>query len=275
MTTSIIEAVRLRSGTYLSPQLFPTYQAIVRALGDAVGLPWTLTESSTLDELTQHRFDLAFLCGAHYLTLAAQPSNPVRLLAAPVLRGRRYGGQPWYFSDVVVRADSAITAWGELRGRHFGINEPGSHSGFAVVQEHLQRRKTDWQFFGRVTQTGSHLQSLAAILAGEIDAAAIDSQVWDVYRQRHRGLSKQLRSLTMLGPSTAPPIVVHRDIPAVWFTRLQAALLTLHNDPTLTPLLARGGIRRFVAVTDADYATMRDTWERHRRLSANDTLSSN
>ena len=266
MTTRIADVVGLRCGSYLSPQLLPVYVAIVRALGDAVALPWALHETETLSDLTEERLDLAFLCGAQYLLLDARMPSPAMLLAAPVLRGRRYAGQPWYYSDVIVRADSPVREWADLQGLRFGINEPGSHSGYAVVQERLRSAGTDWGYFERVTTTGSHLASLGAVLAGEIDAAAIDSQIWDVYRQRRRTLAKRLRSVSMLGPSMAPPIVVGRHVPASLVSRLRAALVALHEDPAMVPMLRRGGIRRFVEVTPAAYGAMRELWARNGLL---------
>jgi ABC-type phosphate/phosphonate transport system substrate-binding protein len=52
--------------------------------------------------------------------------------------------------------------------------------------------------------------------------------------------------------------VVGRHLAAARTRRLREAFLALHEDPEARPILAEGGIARFVPVTDADYDPIRE-----------------
>ena len=60
----------------------------------------------------------------------------------------------------VVRADSHVRAFADLRDESWAYNEPGSHSGFNLVRYHLASNVLPWRFFGRFTS------SIAAGLTG-------------------------------------------------------------------------------------------------------------
>src|SRR5260221_554889 len=77
------------------------------------------------------------VCGLPYIQLTQRGDPPVGPLAAPVLAGNRYGGQPIYFSDIVVRRDSPIRSFAELRGRSWCYNETQSQSGYGITRYHL------------------------------------------------------------------------------------------------------------------------------------------
>src|SRR5262245_17332871 len=94
----------LRAGTFLAPHLFWFYEFVVQRLGRRLGVSVELTQPSNYVELSG--MDLAFVCGLAYVERGE--ANELEPLAAPVLRGRRYGGRPVYYSDVIVRKGSGL-----------------------------------------------------------------------------------------------------------------------------------------------------------------------
>jgi phosphonate transport system substrate-binding protein len=122
-----------------------------------------------------------------------QREPPIELLAAPVLRGARYGGRPVYFSNVILRRDSRFRTFADLRGARWAYNEPNSHSGFGVVRYHLARLGEMSGYLGRVIKTGWHEGSIQLVAAGTADASAIDSQVLAVALREHPHLARWLR----------------------------------------------------------------------------------
>src|SRR5262249_55323044 len=87
----------LRFATYLAPNVRPVYEFIARYVGDRLGCTTELIVGDSYARVAQA--DVAFLCGLPYVRLVDRPEPPIELLAAPVLRGARYGGRPVYFSD--------------------------------------------------------------------------------------------------------------------------------------------------------------------------------
>jgi phosphonate transport system substrate-binding protein len=217
-------------------------------------IPWQERES----RLDAGQIQVAWICGLPYVRKVGQPEPRIELLAAPVMRGTRYGGKPVYFSDVVVRRDSRFTAFTDLRGASWAYNEPGSHSGYNVVCYHLARLGEASQYFGRVFESGAHQVSLQMILDGRIDASAIDSTVLEQEFRREPALRSRVRIVDTLGPSPIPPWVILKDLPQDLRSSLRELLLGMHRDAEGRAVLARGYMTRFARVKDTDYDAIRD-----------------
>jgi phosphonate transport system substrate-binding protein len=251
----------LRFANYLSPLLHETYAAIVRYLGEKLEYPVSLTIGHSTDDFTQDRVDLGFLCGLLYVHTTHQEPRQIETLAAPILTGARYSGQPIYFSDLVVRQESCYGSFADLRGCRWAYNELASHSGWNLVHSTLDQRGETPAYFSQLLKSGSHLRSLEMVLAGEADATAIDSHVLDVLRQRNPVLATQLRVIDVFGPSPIPPLAISTRLDAQTKHHLQDLLTTMHQDAELGRIMRQGCIERFVAVNDQDYLPLREMFD--------------
>ena len=104
-------------------------------------------------------------------------------------------------------------------------------------------RSTD-QFFADVVASGSHLKSLEMVRDGEVDAAAIDSNVLRLVG------GKNLRVIETWGPFAIQPAIVRAALDAREKERIARALLTLHTRHDLS----RFGYERFVEPDETLYA---------------------
>lgn len=237
------------------------YRAITGYLGERMGINTSLVTNVPWRErgrmLDAGVAQVGFICGLPYVRQAESANPMLAPLAAPVLADQRYGNKAVYFSNVIVRCDSAFHSFADLRGAAWAYNEPGSFSGYAVVRAHLATLGETAGYFGRAVESGAHQASVRMVLAGEADASAIDSTVLAFEMQQHPELAEQLRVVASLGPSPIPPVVVRRDVPATLQEEVRAALLGMHEDVNGRGILASGGIARFVAVHDRDYDDIR------------------
>lgn len=247
----------LRLTTLLSPALYATYEYIARYLGQRLDLATSLHIGHELAEFERGEAEVGFLCGLLYVHLRRVSSCPVELLAAPVLLGARYQDTPRYFSDVVVRRESAFTSFEDLRGCRWAYNERASHSGYNLVAYNLLQRGLTLDYFSQCSATGSHLRSLQAVLDGEADATALDSHLLDVLLQQQPALSTKLRVVSMLGPSPIPPLIIASSLRPDFKQRIRTVLLTMHDDPLAAQELRKGQIKRFAPVSDEDYDPIR------------------
>ena len=71
--------------------------------------------------------DICWICGQPYIDKYSAFPDRFQLIAAPVMKGERYGGRAVYFSDVVVRDESNYVRFEDLRGCTWTYNEPQSH----------------------------------------------------------------------------------------------------------------------------------------------------
>lgn len=247
----------LRFATFLAPNMLGVYRSVADYVGEKLGLQTELTVGYSFGQFATGEADVGFLCGLPYVQLARQPRAPVELLAAPVLEGERYRGKPIYFSDVIVRADSPYRSFRDLRGRSWAYNDPDSHSGYNVTRYQLVSMGETDGFFERVVEAGSHQRSIRMVCGGEVDAAAIDSQVLAVELRDLPDLRERLKVIDTLGPAGIQPVVAASRLPDRLKAEVGAALLSMGDDPAARVHLAPGFVERFVPVTDDDYDDVR------------------
>ncbi len=244
-----------------APNAEPTCRAIAAYLSARLEQPvhfvGDIAWPQRLAGLEAGAIDIGWVCGAYYVDWASSSNTTLELLAAPVMAGARYGGQPVYFSDVVVAADSPYRSFDDLRGLRWAFNEPGSHSGHGVVRYHLATLGESWDYFACALPSGAHQRSLQMILAGEIDASAIDSTVLETELRLNPDLASQIRVIAVLGPSAIPPWIVQRRLPADLRRRIRQLFLTMHQDADGRALLAEGQMSHFAEVSDRDYDSIR------------------
>lgn len=227
------------------------YRQVVSALADRTGYRISFEETVSWQSrqrlLLEGKVHLGFLCGLPY----AIESRQLDILGAPVMVGKRYGGRPVYFSDVIVREDSPYTCFEDLRGCRWCYNEPGSHSGYNVVRSYLARRGLGSGFFGSAEESGAHLVSAEWVRSGRADASAVDSTVLESMTG--------LRVVEVLGPSPIQPAVASLTLSEDVRARLREALLRVQ--------LSGHPMTHFVPMTDADYDPIR------RMLAEAETVS--
>jgi phosphonate transport system substrate-binding protein len=252
--------VRLRFATFLAPRIRPVYELIAAEVGRRLGLETELHTGADFGEFGRGEADAGFVCGLPYVERA----DVLEPLAAPVLRGERYRGRPTYFSDVVVRRGCGARTFGDLRGRAWAFNDPDSHSGYNLIRARLLRDGEAAGFFGVVQEAGSHEEALRRVVAGEVDGAAIDSQLLAVEMRERPALGERVEVIDSLGPSTIQPVVAARRLPDSLRDELRGALLELGGDPRVAEGLAYGEVERLVVVRDSDYDDIRAMLARSR-----------
>lgn len=247
--------------SYLAENARPVYERIAGYLSQRLGEPATLVALPWVERLgllDDERVDVAFLCGLPYTQRHDGPRRSLELLCAPVMSAARYGGDPVYFTDVVVRRESPFASFADLRGKLWAYNDPGSNSGYVMPRHHLLTLGETSGYFGGTVASGSHQKSIAMVVAGEVDASGIDSTVLELELAGRPELAGALRVVESIGPCPIPPVVVSRPrLDEGRKTRLRQVFLTMHEDPAGRDILAEGLLARFVPVRDTDYDPIR------------------
>lgn len=244
----------MRAITYLAPSIPADFFRVVAAhiaetCGETVELEFEERISGPLgndrDPFAESDVDLGFICAPSYRWMRAKDASSVELLPAPVPLDERANGRAVYFADVVVRADSRFATVDDLRGARWAYNDPNSRSGWFST---VERVGDPAAFFGSLTQSGSHLRSLDLVVAGEVDAAAIDSNALFLQRRARSEVANALRVIETWGPYAIQPVIIRGGIPREVKERIAAALLSMTPE-SLEPF----GFRGFARVDDAAY----------------------
>jgi len=264
----------IRFVTYLSPSI---PQALFEALADhlqrtlgrervslrveaQVSGPQKGSECSSFGD----EADLAFMCAPSFVWALELRPPPLELLGLlPVFDDERNLGRPVYFCDVVVRDEAPIHAFSELEGGSWAYNDACSLSGYYSLLNKLAESGADGTFFNSVTCSGSHLNSIEAVLSGETDAAAIDSNALRIRLRAEPTLQQRLRVIESWGPFPIQPLVVRSALPAELKERLRTAFLTAEQDQRTRRTMKEFGLSHFVAVSPENYSL-----DLHENLSA-------
>jgi ABC-type phosphate/phosphonate transport system substrate-binding protein len=247
----------VRALSFLAVAAAPHYQAVAAQVARELGVPEPELEHPGLiglrDAVADPRPALAFLCGLPYVRLRAAGA-PVTALVAPVA-AQPGGEEAASYSTVLVARPAAPS----LEHCRIGFNGRDSLSGWVLPRSGLpDADRLRW-----TGPTGSHRRSLELLLAGELDAAPIDSSVLrlEVRAQpRYAVLVERAR----FGPMPAPPVVAVGGGPEL-HAALRRALLVLPTSAAGRRALAEGGVLRYAPVTSATYAPV---LELDRRSSA-------
>lgn len=205
------------------------------------------------DPFADGRFDLGWICSTSYVDLSLRAAEPsVQLVGvAWVPDDPEAAGRPVYFSDLVIPSGSSVRSLDDLAGGRIGCNDPISLSGHYALRFEIERRGGDPDTFAELVFTGGHDASLDAVMAGELDAAVIDS----VVRTRRTRGDPNLNSLQVidrLGPWPVQPLVARSTMSADDLATFTSALLAANNDPAMRAELEAAALTGFVAV-DADH----------------------
>jgi phosphonate transport system substrate-binding protein len=199
--------------------------------------------------------DVAFMCAPSFVWLRDLRPPPAELLGVlPVFDDERNQGKPVYFCDVVVRNDAPIQAFSGLEGGTWAYNDACSLSGYYSLFDKLAESSADESFFDNIFCSGSHLNSIEAVLNGRADAAAIDSNVLRIRFREAPTLRKELRVVESWGPYPIQPVVVSSALDPELKQRLCAAFLSTEQDQQTRRTLKQFGLSRFGVADQGDYS---------------------
>ncbi len=256
--SSLSMSKKLQAVSYLAPNWFEFYKAVLVDLGRVLGVETQLIQGKrdALEDpmLLQDELDLAFICGLPLIRHFQVAPNQLQTLVAPVMQASRYQNLPIYFSDVIVNATSNLVTFADLGGKIMCYNDVGSNSGYNLLYHRLIEGGYSKNFFGQAIESGSHQRSIRWVVDGLADCAAIDSVVLAQELRDFPDLSTHLRVVEALGPSPMPPLVVAQRLGISLIQQMQLTLL--QPDAELQAAMAQVGIQRFAAVELEQYGEL-------------------
>lgn len=191
----------------------PFQDYIQRALGIPLRVFRATDYAGVVEAMRSSNIEFARIGPANYALARRVVGDRV----IPFARDRDNEGETGYYAVAFVKADSPFRRIEDLRGRSFAFADPNSTSGFAFPAYFLRRQGfVPEQFFSRTGFSGSHEQSVIAVLNGTYDAAAT---FWS--NERHGNIQRMVEK-GMVAPGSTRIVWTSPQIPnSPWVMRAE------------------------------------------------------
>jgi phosphonate transport system substrate-binding protein len=236
------------------------YKTFVAYMEGRLGVPLKMHQATdyagTIEALKAGKLEFARFGPAAYAQAWLITGGKVE----PIVVETDSDGLVGYHAVVVVKAESPYKSIADLRGKSFAYADPNSTSGFIAPAFFLREDGINPEtFFGRTGFSGSHENSIMAILNGTYDAGATwwtNDERNNVARMEGKGMipTGQTRMIWKSPKLPSSPWAIHTDMPASLKADVRATLLALPTaDPQAWKELTDGKNQGMQEITHADY----------------------
>ncbi len=158
-------------------------------------------------------------------------------------------------SVFIAKTDSGIKALADMKGRQISFGSQSSTSGHLMPRSFLLQAGIDPdRDFRRVAYSGAHDATIAAVVSGKVDAAALDITVWRKFVTENKVDTQAVNVFYTTPPYFNYNWSVHADLPPALRERIKKALLALdHAVPSQAEILRLARATRYVETKPENY----------------------
>lgn len=228
------------------------YESVVTYFEEELGVQVELHNAtdyaSTIEAMRAKRVEFSRMGPAAFAKadeIMGDDVQPVALQLSP-------DGTPGYHSVVVARTDSPYQTINDLAGKSFAWADPNSASGYQMPNYFLRKEGIDVaNFFSRTEFTGSHENSIIALVNGTFDGAATwyrTDENSNFGRMMQKGMIEEgtVRVIYKSPLIPSSPWVIRTNIPEQMFVDIRQSILDM---PEKAP-------EAFEALTDGNSSGM-------------------
>jgi phosphonate transport system substrate-binding protein len=250
-----VTAIPDESPTELARKFEPLGKYLEAKLGMKVEWTPVTDYAAAVETLVNRKIDLAWFGGFTFVQASQRSGGKVIPL---VQRAEDEKFRSVFITD----ATSGITKLEDLKGRTFSFGSASSTSGHLMPRSFLLAAKVNPDAdFKRVSYSGAHDATIAAVASGKVDAGALNISVWEKFLAE-----KKVDPSTVKVFYTTPGYYdynwsVHADMPAALREKITAAFLALESTPGGKEILALQRASRFIPTRAENYQSIRTAAE--------------
>ena len=158
-------------------------------------------------------------------------------------------------SVFITQTNSGIKRLTDLKGKQVSFGSQSSTSGHLMPRSFLLEAGIDPdKDFKRVAYSGAHDATIAAVVSGRVDAAALDITVWRKFVSENKVDTTKVDVFYTTPPYFNYNWSVHADMPAPLREKITAALLNLNmNNPEGKEILTLNRATKYIPTKPANY----------------------
>jgi len=213
--------------------------------------------NAAVEAMRAGRADIAWYGGKTYIK-AAEIAD-AEAFAAGVRPGEKNAN---YFAYFVVKNDSKIKKFSDIKGKVLSLNTIGSTSGDLIPQVELAKinlSTTNKDHFKSVFYAGSHDACLLAVLNNQSDVCGMSSRNFEARLADNTFKLEQVRIIHESDPVPPPPLAYSKKIPLEDRKKIKKAVLEAHKHGEIGGY--GGKMSHYISVKDSDYDVLRKVVE--------------
>ena len=158
-------------------------------------------------------------------------------------------------SVFISKTDSGIKSLADMKGKQVSFGSQSSTSGHLMPRSFLlQANINPEKDFRRIAYSGAHDATIASVVSGKVDAAALDITVWKKFVNENKVDTKAVDVFYTTPGYFNYNWSVHADMPADMQAKVKAALLALDPaNPEHAEILKLNRATRYIATTPENY----------------------
>ena len=209
--------------------------------------------NAAVEAMRAGRADIAWYGGKTYIK-AAEIAD-AEAFAAGVRPGEKNAN---YFAYFVVKKDSKIKEFSDIKGKVLSLNSIGSTSGDLIPQVELAKinlSTTNKNHFKNVYYAGSHDACLLAVLNNQSDVCGMSSRNFEARLADNTFNMDQVRIIHKSDAVPPPPLAYSKRIPLEDRKKIKKAVLEAHKHGVIGGY--GGKMSHYISVQDSDYNVLR------------------
>ena len=234
------------------------YKGLIKIVNDLTGFEIKFIKvtdyNAAVEAMRADRAHIAWYGGKTYIK-AAELAN-AEAFAAGVRPGEKDAG---YYTYFVVKKDSEIKKFSDIKGKVLSLNSIGSTSGDLIPQVEIAKINLsikDKKDFKNVFYAGSHDACLLAVLNNKADICGMSSRNFEARLADNTFKNKDVRIIHKSEKVPPPPLAYSKKIPLEDRKKIKSAVLEAHKHGEIGGY--GGRMSHYISVSDSDYDVLRN-----------------
>ena len=229
----------------------PLVKYLERRLGMKVVFRPVSDYPAAVEALVNKQIELAWLGGLTFVQADIRSGGKV----IPILQREE---DTRFQSVFISKTGSGITQLNQLKGKTLTFGSPSSTSGHLMPRSYLLEAGIDPEKdLSKLAYSGAHDASIAAVVSGRVDAAAVDMTVWRKFVESKRVDTTQVNVFYETPSFYNYNWTIHADMPAELRAKIERAFLELSIDtPEGKEILGLARATRYIPTKAENYKGM-------------------
>jgi phosphonate transport system substrate-binding protein len=218
-----VTAIPDEAPTELARKAAPLVKYLEKTLGMKVEFTPVTDYAASVEALANKQVDLAWYGGFTFVQANVRSGGK----AIPLVQRE----EDEKFRSVFITSDPTIKTLADLKGKNVSFGSQSSTSGHLMPRSFLLQANIDPdKDFKRVAFSGAHDATIAAVVAGKVDAGALNISVWEKFVAEGKVDITKVRVFYTTPGFFDYNWTVHADMPAAQREKLTKAFLSLDKN---------------------------------------------